>query len=149
MKRLATVIAALFFSFGIGAAAAQQPPPPRSGTITLSTKSIGFIVGVEWGGGEFVANNGRRYPLRIRTVKAGMAGLEAVSAFGNVYHLDPRRPQDIAGTYTAVGAGITIGGGVGGQQMRNEKGVVIVINETAQGIAAKIAASGVAIELQR
>ncbi len=148
MKRCAMTLAMLLLFLGAGVADAQQPPPPRSGSITLSTKSIGFIVGFEWGSGEFVANNGRRYPLRIRTIKAGMAGLEAVSAFGNVYHLDPRRPQDIVGTYTAVGAGITIGGGVGGQQMRNEKGVVIVINETAQGIAAKIAASGISIEMR-
>lgn len=148
MKRFVTLLATLLLALGAGGAVAQQPPPPRAGTITFHTKAIGFILGVEWGSGEFVAANGRRYPLRIRTVKAGMAGLEAVSAAGNVYHLNPRRPQDIAGTYTSVGAGITIGGGVGGQQMRNEKGVVIVINETAQGIAAKIAASGIAIELQ-
>jgi hypothetical protein len=32
--------------------------------------------------------------------------------------------------------------------MRNEKGVIIEIDETAQGLAAKIAGAGVAIELR-
>jgi hypothetical protein len=33
--------------------------------------------------------------------------------------------------------------------MKNEKGVIIEIDETSQGLAAKIAGAGVAIELAR
>jgi hypothetical protein len=33
--------------------------------------------------------------------------------------------------------------------MKNEKGVIIELNETAQGLAAKIAAAGVAIQIRR
>ncbi len=130
-----------------GMAAAQQPV--RTGTISLSTRSVGFIVGVEWGSGTMTLTNKRSYQLRIRTLKVGMAGLEAVSASGNIYNLKPNRPQDITGTFASIGAGLTIGGGLGAQRMRNEKGVIIEVNETAQGLAAKIAASGIAVELVR
>jgi hypothetical protein len=78
-----------------------------------------------------------------------MAGLEAVTANGTVYNLALRLPQDIAGTHTSIDAGVTIGGGFGVQRMKNEKDVIIEINETAQGLAAKIAASGVDIQLAR
>ncbi len=135
----------------VGAATAQAPAPaPRlSGNIAFSTKSVGFILGVEWGSGTATLRGGRVIEFRVRTLKAGMIGLEAVQAAGRVYNLDPRRPGDIAGTYASIGGGITVGGGVGAQRMRNEKGVIIEIDETAQGLAAKIAGAGVAIEVAR
>jgi hypothetical protein len=118
----------------------------RSGTITLSTKSIGFIIGVEWGSGTLRLNNGAVYNLRIRTLKVGMAGLEQITASGVVYNL--RAVANITGNYAAAGAGITIGGGIGGAVMENAKGVTIELRETAQGLAAKIAASGIEIQLR-
>src|SRR5262249_69736 len=112
------------------------------------TKSLGFIVGVEWGSGAMTLRNGKSYQLRIRTLKVGMAGLESVSANGRIYNLDARRPQDIEGNYSSLGAGVTVGGRVGVQRMRKEKGVVIELNETSQGLAAKIASAGIAVQLR-
>ncbi len=148
MRKLLLSIAAIATLALAGPAAAEQQQPMRlSGNIAFNTKSIGFIVGVEWGSGTVTLSGGRVLHLRVRTLKAGMIGLEAVTAAGRVYNLDPRRPGDVAGTYASIGGGITIGGGIGAQRMRNEKGVVIEIDETAQGLAAKIAGAGVAIEL--
>ncbi len=146
LTRLVSLALASLLALALGGMAAAQPPV-RSGTIALSTKSVGFIIGIEWGSGTMTLANKRSYQLRIRTLKAGMAGLEAVSANGFIYNLNPRRPQDITGTFAAIGAGLTIGGGLGAQRMQNEKGVIIDITETAQGLAAKIAASGIAVEL--
>jgi hypothetical protein len=148
MRKLLLAVAAAAAVILSGAASAQTPPR-LSGNIAFSTKSVGFIVGVEWGSGTVTLRGGSVVHLRVRTLKAGMIGLEAVQAAGRVYNLDPRRPGDIAGTYASIGGGITIGGGVGAQRMKNEKGVIIEIDETAQGIAAKIAGAGVAIELAR
>lgn len=148
MRKLLLAVAA-FATFAAAGAAESQTPPRLAGNIAFSTKSIGFIVGVEWGSGTVTLRGGRVLRLRVRTLKAGMIGLEAVQAAGRVYNLDPRRPGDIAGTYASIGGGITVGGGVGGQRMKNEKGVIIEIEETAQGLAAKMAAAGVAIELAR
>jgi len=149
MRKLLLAVAALAAVALSGVAAAQEPPPRLAGNIAFNTKSVGFIVGVEWGSGTVTLRGGRVVHLRVRTLKAGMIGLEAVQAAGRVYNLDPRRPGDIAGTYASIGGGITVGGGIGAQRMRNEKGVIIEIDETAQGLAAKIAGAGVAIELAR
>jgi hypothetical protein len=148
MRKLVLAFAALAAVLLAGAVEAQTPPR-LSGNIAFNTKSIGFIVGVEWGSGTVTLRGGRVLNLRVRTLKAGMIGLEAVQAAGRVYNLDPRRPADIAGTYASIGGGITVGGGVGAQRMKNEKGVIIEIDETSQGLAAKIAGAGVAIELAR
>jgi hypothetical protein len=145
-KLLGAITVALIL--GGASAAFAQAPGKHTANISLSTKSIGFIVGAEWGSGTVTLLNGKSYELRIRTLKVGMAGLESVSASGRVYNLDPRRPQDIQGNFASMGAGVTIGGGVGVQRMKNEKGVIIEINETAQGVAAKIAASGMAVQLR-
>ncbi|MHA1537717.1 MAG: hypothetical protein ACTSUD_09185 [Alphaproteobacteria bacterium] len=118
----------------------------RSGTITLNTTSAGFILGLEWGSGTLRLSRGRSYKLRVRTLKAGVIGIESITAHGTVYNL--RRLSDINGKYVSGGAGITVGGGVGIQILENSKNVIIELKETSQGLAAKIAASGVDIQLR-
>jgi len=149
MRKILLAVAALAAFAAPNAASAQgQPPPgPVAGNIAFSTKSVGFILGVEWGSGTVTLRGGRVVNLRVRTLKAGMIGLEAVSGRGRVYNLNPRRPLDLAGTYASIGGGITVGGGIGAQRMKNEKGVIIDIEETAAGLAAKIAASGIIIDV--
>ena len=146
MRKLLVAAAALI-AFAISGPAIAQAPGPLAGTIAFSTKSIGFILGVEWGSGTVTLRGGRVVHLRVRTLKVGMAGLESVAAQGRVYNLNIRRPQDIAGTYASIGGGLTVGGGIGAQRMKNEKGVIIDIEETAAGLAAKIAASGIVIDV--
>lgn len=149
MRKLFVAVAALAALAAPNAASAQgQPPPgPVAGNIAFNTKSVGFILGFEWGSGTATLRGGRVVNLRVRTLKAGMIGLESVSAAGRVYGLDPRRPQDLAGTYAGIGGGLTVGGGIGAQRMKNEKGVIIDINETAAGLAAKVAAAGIVIDV--
>ena len=118
----------------------------RSGSISFNTKSIGFLFGYEWGYGTVKLNNGRSYRLRIRMLKAGVIGVESVSAAGSVYNL--RNIRDIEGTYAAGGAGATLGGGAGFATLQNAKGVIIEVRETSAGLAAKIAASGVQVRLR-
>ena len=146
-RLLGAIIAVLML--GMAGPAFAEAPGKYTGNIALSTKSVGFILGAEWGSGTMTLQGGRSYELRIRTLKVGMAGLESVSANGRIYNLDPRRPEDIEGTFASMGAGVTIGGGVGVQRMKNEKGVIIELEESAQGVAAKIAASGIAVQLKK
>ena len=148
MRKIIALAALALVAFAGSAAAQGQPAPgPVQGNIAFSTKSVGFILGVEWGSGTVTLRNRQVVHLRVRTLKAGMIGLEAVSATGRVYMLNPRRPQDLAGTYASIGGGLTVGGGIGAQRMKNEKGVIIDIEETAAGLAAKIAAAGIVIDI--
>ena len=144
MKKLLSVMAVALLMGATGPVNAQAPGR-HTANIALSTNLAGFILGAIWGSGTVTMLNGRSFELRLRTLKVGMAGLESVRASGRVYNLDPRRPEDIEGNFASMGAGVTIAGGVGVQRMKNEKGVIIELNETAQGFAAKIAASGMAV----
>jgi hypothetical protein len=42
--------------------------------------------------------------------------------------------RDFAGTYSSVGAGGTLVGGVGGVSLRHDKGVTIVLQGTSVGV---------------
>ncbi len=116
-----------------------------SGKIRFSATSIGFIIGAEWGKGTLTLNNGKSYNIRVRMLRVGMAGIESVDATGTVFNL--KKMSDFEGQYTSGSAGITIGGGVAGETMKNSRNVVIKLRSTQVGVAAKIAVSGVTITL--
>ena len=65
----------------------------------------------------------RSYPLSVGGISVGTLGLSGADFVGRAYHL--RRPEDTAGTYTAVGAGLAIAGGAKVARLRNANGVVL------------------------
>ena len=69
-----------------------------------------------------------------------------VTAFGNVYNL--KTIADFGGTYAAASAGAALAGGGSGTAMKNDRGVVIRMTSTAEGIQLKLAVEGVTIELE-
>ncbi len=147
--RFTRTVAALFLAVGLVVASGPSVDAQkkwRSGTISFNTKSIGFLFGYEWGYGTVKLNNGKAYRIRVRMLKAGVIGVESISAYGTVYNV--RNVRDIEGTYAAGGAGATLGGGAGIATLQNAKGVIIEVRETSAGLAAKIAASGVQIRLR-
>ena len=142
--RKAVVIASFaLFAVAPYAVSAQNAKP--AGTIRFSAKSIGFIVGAEWGKGSLTLNNGKRYNIRIRMFRVGMAGIESIDATGTVFNL--KKLADFGGRYVSGSAGITIGGGIAGETMKNSRNVVIKLRSTQIGVAAKIASSGITITL--
>ncbi|MGE0733559.1 MAG: hypothetical protein AB7G15_03235 [Alphaproteobacteria bacterium] len=143
-KMLLTLVAVILLA---SPAVAAEKQYRRAGTIEFDTKSAGFIVGYEWGYGWVTLNNGQKVRVRVRALNVGMIGFERISAVGTVYNLD--RVSDLDGKYAGLGAGVTIGGGVAGAAMQNARGVIIELRETAQGIAAKIAASGIDVAIHK
>ena len=139
------LIVLAFALFAVAPFEASAHPAKRSGKIQFSTTSVGFIVGGEWGRGTLTLNNGKRYNIKIKMLRVGMAGIEKIDATGTVFNL--KKVSDIQGRYVSGSAGITIGGGVAGENMKNSRNVVIRLRSTQVGVAAKIAASGVTITL--
>ena len=117
-----------------------------SGTITATATSAAAGIGWSWGRGTLTLLDGSEHSFRIRGLSVVAVGFRQTSIVGNVHNL--RTPADLAGTYVAGSAGITVGGGAGGITMRNEKGVVINAAGTGQGINLSLAASGVTITMQ-
>jgi hypothetical protein len=73
--------------------------------------------------------------------------VSSYTASGTVYDLT--KVSDINGIYTAVSAGAAIAGGASATAMKNDKGVVIQMVSTHQGINFSLSAKGVRITLGR
>ena len=147
-KIAGVVILGLFLVAG-GIAAAQSDVNvglPWDALIQLSTTSVGAGIGVSWGSGT-LTQAGKDYPLKVDGLTVGTVGIAKATALGKVYNL--KNINDINGTYTAIGAGATVGGGGAGLTMKNANGVVIDAVSTNEGVKFTIGTSGVTITLQQ
>ena len=117
-----------------------------TGTVHVEIAKAGFIVGVGGGRGTLVFQ-GRRYPLSVGGLSVGATiGASKAELVGRAYNL--RRPSDIAGTYTAVGGGVAVGGGASVIRLQNAKGVVLDLRGRTIGLELNANVSGVEIGLR-
>jgi hypothetical protein len=137
----AVTVASLVVMFSCLAAAAQEP----DATFTLHTTSIAVGAGYSWGGG-MLTFQGQEYPCRIDGLAVGEVGISSADVIGTVYNLT--NLEDFSGTYTAVGTGGALGGGGSIATMRNQRGVVINLTGTSQGVNIMIGVQGMKITLE-
>ena len=117
-----------------------------TGSVYFDIFKAGFVVGVGGGSGTLVFN-GRRYPLTVGGLSLGATiGASKASLVGRAYNL--RQPSDIVGTYTAVGAGVTVAGGASGIRLQNAKGVVLDLRGRNIGLELNANVSGVEIGMR-
>ena len=117
-----------------------------TGTVSFTVNKYGFVVGTSGGQGVLVFK-GKEYPLQLDGISAGMIGVSRTHLAGTASNL--RTAADIAGSYTAVGAGATFRG-AGGRtvRLRSDKGVILMLSGTAVGYAASADVSRVTISLR-
>jgi hypothetical protein len=137
-------------AFAIVAAAALLTASPSlsyadSGTVRLTAGSAGFIIGVGGGSGTLTFH-GRTYPLSIGGISVGMIGVSRVELVGRASRL--RTAADIAGTYTAVSAGLAIAGGAKTARLQNANGVVLELRGRQIGFQANLDLSGLQISMR-
>ncbi len=138
--------AALVAAAAVLACSVAQAQDKPSATIDFHGGNVAFIAGVNWGGG-VLHYKGQDIQLRVRGLSIGAIGLNKFDSSGEVYNL--KQVSDIAGTYAAGAGSVTVGGGVGGVEMKNGKGVVIKASGTSAGAALKLGPSGVTIEVKK
>ena len=73
----------------------------------------------------------------------GSVGVSTINAVGNVYNMTDI--SQFSGNYAAVGAGITLAGGVAGLTMQNQSGVIINLYAVQQGVQLNIGPQGFTI----
>ena len=128
----------------IGTVAGAEDAKP-SGTVTIDTKAVAVGIGFSWGEG--VLNfEGKDHPFKIKGLSVLDVGVSSISAQGEVYHL--KNISDFAGTFSAVEAGIAVGGGAGAQVMKNQNGVVMELTSRKAGVQLKLAPEGLKVELK-
>ena len=140
VKGAAAMLAASFMLI-----AAALPSHADSGTVRFRVVKAGFIFGAGGGSGTLVFH-GRSYPLSIGGLSVGTIGAASADVVGRAHNL--RRPQDIAGTYTAVGAGVAIAGGGTAARLRNANGVVMELRGRQVGLEASLNLSGITVSMR-
>ncbi len=145
MKRIVgfLTIAALSVVLSSAVVSAKQKP---DATIKLSAGSVAAGVGVSWGSGT-LTYKGKSYPIDVKGLDVGAVGAHKISASGSVYNLHSL--DDFDGNYTAVGAGMTAGGGGGVAKMKNQNGVTVNLVSTTKGVKIALGTSGVDMKVKK
>ncbi len=130
---------------GLAAGSLVSPAEAATGYVNLHIFSAGFIIGVSGGSGTLTFG-GRSYPLSIGGISAGATiGASGTDLVGSASHM--HAPGDIVGTYSAVGAGLSIAGGRQATQMTNGRGVILRLRGRQIGFMFSIDLSGMSINL--
>ena len=136
------VAAALSLPLSSALAKASRP----DATLQLNQGSVAAGIGFSWGGGT-LTYQGKRYPVSVDGLTVGSVGISRATAAGSVYNL--KKLEDFNGTYTAVGAGVTVAGGGSVATMRNQNGVRVTLRSTSRGIKFTLGASGVTMNIKQ
>ena len=121
------------------------PAEAATGSIYLKIVSAGFIFGASGGSGS-LRFGGSVYPFSVGGVSAGaIIGASAAELVGTAFHL--HRPGDIAGVYSAVGAGLAVAGGPKVARLVNANGVELHVRGKQIGLMFSLDLSGLAITM--
>jgi hypothetical protein len=130
---------------GLATAAFVVSAEAATGSVSLHIASAGFIFGVTGGSGTLIFR-GHQFPLRIGGISAGaLIGASATDLVGTASNL--HAPGDIAGIYSAIGAGMAVAGGRSATQLSNANGVVLRLRGRQVGFSFSIDLSGMSISL--
>ena len=136
----------LFLLTPLALAFLVQPSDARMGLVRVSFAKAGLIAGAGIGRG-VLTFDGRDHPFRVSGLSLGFTvGASVNRLAGNVSYL--HRLSDFPGTYSSVGAGGALGGGVGGVQLKNEKGVIITLHGVRVGLEFAANLSGIRIAFE-
>jgi hypothetical protein len=125
---------------------ATSSPAQAPGHVRVKFVKAGVMAGA--GGGRGVLTyRGRDYRFRVSGVSLGVTAGASVGRFEG-WASGIRQLTDFAGTYDSVGGGGALLGGVGGVDLRNEKGVVIALRGPKAGVEFAANLSRISISLK-
>jgi len=118
-----------------------------TGIVGVTIAKAGFIVGAGGGKGVLTFRH-RNYPFTVQGLSVGLtAGASINRLVGRAEYISEL--GDFAGTYSVVGAGGALVGGVGGVQLRNDKGVTITLQGPKGGVEVSANITKVVITLDQ
>jgi hypothetical protein len=148
-ENLARIVRTAIASAALGLVAVTSvstPSQAETGAVRVVFSKAGFVVGV--GGGIGVLTfRGRNYPFNVSGASLGFTiGASTTKLTGRALNL--RGPGDIAGTYSAFGAGGALAAGAQGVQLQNANGVILQLSGAKVGVELSAALAGVTITMQ-
>ena len=143
-KHRSSWIAVMALAAAIGVTA---PSHAITGTVRVTVAKAGFIVGAGGGRGTLSYRH-RLYSFTVQGLSLGItAGASINKLVGRADYLNEL--GDFAGTYSVVGAGGALIGGVGGVQLKNNKGVIITLQGPKGGLEVSANVTKVVITLDQ
>ena len=140
----AWAVAATTLAASIGSA---TPSHAITGTVRVTVAKAGFVLGAGGGRGTLTFRH-RNYPFTVQGLSLGItAGASINKLVGRADYINEL--ADFAGTYSVVGAGGALVGGVGGVQLRNAKGVTIILQGAKGGVEVSANITKVVITLDQ
>jgi len=146
------LLAALALILLVAAPAFAQPQKrdpgvtgPVTGTLSMRAQGAAAGVGYTWGDGSLRFGD-HSYRFSVTGVTVADVGYSKVVSTGRVYNL--QRLQDFSGTYVAATGEATLGTGIGGQVLRNAKGVQIRVDQVTRGARLQGSADGIKLVLK-
>lgn len=141
-RSICTVMMALAVAAGV-----VTPSHAITGAVRVTVVKAGFVVGAGGGRGTLTFRH-RNCPFVVQGLSVGLtAGASVNKLVGRADYMNEL--GDFAGTYSVVGAGGALIGGVGGVQLRNNKGVVLSLQGAKAGLEVSANITKVVITLDR
>ncbi|QOZ53204.1 hypothetical protein [Bradyrhizobium sp. CCBAU 53338] len=129
--RMLRLMAMLLLALGL-AVPATPSFAQAAGHVRVKIVKAGLLVGGGIGSGTLVYR-GKTYPFRVTGLSFGITAGATIGRLDG-WASDIREVGDFAGTYSSVGGGFALVGGVNGVHLRNEKGVTIVLQGPKAGL---------------
>jgi hypothetical protein len=123
------------------------PSHAITGAVRVTVAKAGFVVGAGGGRGVLTFRH-RNYPFTVQGLSLGItAGASVNKLVGRADYINEL--GDFGGTYSVVGAGAALIGGVGAVQLRNDKGVTITLQGPRAGLEVSANITKVVITLDQ
>lgn len=148
-KNPAQMLRAMMFATALGLVAlagVSTSSQAETGAVRVVFTKAGFIVGV--GGGRGILTfRGHHYPFTVSGASFGATiGASTTQLVGRA--LNMQAPGDLAGSYSAIGAGAAVAGGAGGVQLQNARGVILQLHGVKVGVELSAAVGGVTVSME-
>jgi hypothetical protein len=137
---LRTVLMAL-----VASACVASPSHAISGSVRVTVAKAALLLGGGGGRGVLTFRH-RNYRFTVQGLSLGVtAGASLNRLVGRADYINEL--SDFGGTYSMVGAGAALVGGVSGVQLKNDKGVIITLQGAKVGVEVSANISTVVITL--
>ena len=121
------------------------PSQAVTGSVRVTVAKAGLVVGAGAGRGTLTFRH-RTYAFKVQGLSLGVtAGASINKLVGRADYMNEL--SDFQGTYTVVGGGGALIGGVSGVQLKNDKGVIITLQGPKAGLELAANISTVVITL--
>jgi len=141
LRLLAVLLLALGLASPVTPSFAQA-----AGHVRVKIVKAGLLLGGGAGRG-VLTYRGKTYPFRITGLSFGITAGATIGRLDG-WASDIREVGDFAGTYSSVGGGFALVGGLNGVHLRNEKGVNIVLQGPKAGLELAANISQITISLR-